>query len=60
MRVHLPSENPITTLTYLNVPPGGRVLLGQRPLEQVELYGPRRLPLREFNTCLHFSNYKPL
>lgn len=37
MRVHLPSENPITTLSYLNVPSGGRGLLGQRPLEQVEL-----------------------
>ena len=37
MRVHLPSENPITTLTYLNVPSGGRGLLGQRPLEEVEL-----------------------
>jgi hypothetical protein len=37
MRVHLPSENPITTLAYLNVPPGGRGLLGQRPLEKVEL-----------------------
>ena len=37
MRVHLPSENPITTLSYLNVPPGGRGPRGERPLEQVEL-----------------------